>query len=199
MSGLRILITNLKLESRTGTELFVCDLARGLLEAGHRPVLYSPRLGKLAAEIRRETVPVVDDLDKLSTPPDIIHGQHANETLTALLHFPHAPALYFCHDWYSADDYPPRFPRVLRYAAADEQCYDKLVCECGVPQERARASSVSSLTSNGSVCARRSLRARAAPPCCATTRRRTSTCARRGVRAPRCDARRLRRRRRPNL
>ena len=50
MSGMRILITNLKLEGRTGTELFVCDLARGLLEAGHRPVLYSPRLGKLAAE-----------------------------------------------------------------------------------------------------------------------------------------------------
>ena len=138
MSGLRILITNLKLEGRTGTELFACDLARGLLEAGHRPVLYSPRLGKLAAEIRRETVPVVDDLDKISTPPDIIHGQHANETLTALLHFPRAPAVYFCHDWYSPEDYPPRFPRVLRYAAVDEQCYDKLVCEYGVPQERAR-------------------------------------------------------------
>src|SRR5256714_1069136 len=138
MSGLRILITNLKLEGWTGTELFARDLARGLLEAGHRPVLYSPRLGKLAAEIRRETVPVVEDLRKLSTTPDIIHGQHANETLTALLHFPRAPALYFCHDWYSGDDYPPRFPRVLRYAAADEQCYDKLVCEFGVPEERAR-------------------------------------------------------------
>src|SRR2546423_9013030 len=138
MSGLRILITNLKLEGWTGTELFARDLARGLLEAGHRPVLYSPRLGKLAAEIRRETVPVVEDLRKLSTTPDIIHGQHANETLTALLHFPRAPALYFCHDWYSGDDYPPRFPRVLRYAAADEQCYDKLVCEFGVPEERTR-------------------------------------------------------------
>src|SRR2546429_3765222 len=36
--------------------------------------------------------------------------------------------------------YPPlsRPPRVLRYAAVDEQCYDKLVCECGVPEERAR-------------------------------------------------------------
>jgi hypothetical protein len=138
MSGLRILITNFKLETWTGTELFVRDLARGLLEAGHRPILYSPRLGRLAAEIRRETIPVIDDLDKLSAAPDVIHGQHANETLTALLHFPDAPALFFCHDWYFKEDYPPRFPRLLRYVAIDDQCYDKLICEYGVPGERAR-------------------------------------------------------------
>jgi hypothetical protein len=136
MSGLRILITNLRLEGWTGTELFVRDIARGLLKAGHSPVLYSPRLGRLAAEIRKETVPVVGDLSQLSTPPDIIHGQHANETLTALLHFGNVPALYFCHDWYFPEDYPPRFPRILRYAAVDDQCYDKLVCEYGVPEER---------------------------------------------------------------
>lgn len=138
MSGLRILITNFKLEGRTGSELFVRDVALGLLEAGHRPVVYSPRLGGLASEIRRETVPVVEDLGKLSAAPDCIHGQHVNETLTALLHFPSTPAVYFCHDWYFPEDYPPRSPRVLRYAAADEQCYDKLVCERGVPEERAR-------------------------------------------------------------
>jgi hypothetical protein len=137
MSGLKVLITNLKLEGWTGTELFVRDVARGLLAAGHRPVIYSPRLGKLAAEIRKETVPVVDDLSQVASAPDIIHGQHANETLTALLHFPNTPALYFCHDWYFDEDYPPRFPRILRYVAVDDACYDKLVCECGVPEERA--------------------------------------------------------------
>lgn len=137
MSGLKVLITNLKLEGWTGTELFVRDVARGLLEAGHRPVIYSPRPGRLAAEIRKETIPVVDDLSQVSSPPDIIHGQHANETLTALLHFPNAPALYFCHDWYFDEDYPPRFPRILRYVAVDDACYDKLVFEYGVPEERA--------------------------------------------------------------
>lgn len=138
MNGLKVLITNLMLEGRTGTELFVQDLARGLLKTGHRPVLYSPRLGKLAEEIRKQTIPVVDELSQLATPPDIIHGQHVNETLTALLHFGRAPALYFCHDWYFADDYPPRFPRILRYVAVDDQCYDKLVCEYGVPEEKAQ-------------------------------------------------------------
>lgn len=135
--SLKVLITNLKVEGWTGTELFVRDVARGLLEAGHRPVIYSPRLGRLAAEIRKETVPVVDDLSQVASPPDVIHGQHANETLTALLHFPNTPALYFCHDWYFDEDYPPRFPRILRYVAVDDACYDKLVCEYGVPEERA--------------------------------------------------------------
>lgn len=137
MSGLKILITNLRLEGWTGTELFVRDIARALLKAGHHPVIYSPRLGRLAEEIRKETIPVISDLSQLSTPPNIIHCQHANETITALLHFANAPALYFCHDWYFPEDYPPRFPRILRYAAVDDQCYDKLVYECGVPPERA--------------------------------------------------------------
>ena len=136
MSGLKVLITNLRLEGWTGTELFVRDIARALLQAGHRPVIYSPRPGRLAEEIRKETIPVVSDLSQVSAPPDIIHGQHANETLTALLHFSDAPALYFCHDWYFADDRPPDFPRILRYVAVDDQCYDKLVYECGVPHER---------------------------------------------------------------
>jgi hypothetical protein len=99
-------------------------------------VLYSPRPGALAARIRRETVPVVDDLDGLSAPPDIIHGQHADETVTALLRFPHAPAVYVCHDWYFSKDAPPRFPRVLRYVAVDSACRDKLVFEHGVPEGR---------------------------------------------------------------
>ena len=137
MSGLKVLITNLKVDGWTGTELFVRDVARGLLEQGHRPVIYSPRLGRLAAETRKETIPVVDDLSQVASPPDIIHGQHANETFTALLHFPNTPALYFCHDWYFDEDYPPRFPRILRYVAVDDACYDKLVCEYAVPEERA--------------------------------------------------------------
>ncbi|HKV37365.1 MAG TPA: glycosyltransferase family 4 protein [Pyrinomonadaceae bacterium] len=136
MTSLRILITNLRVEGWTGTELFVRDIARGLMRAGHSPVIYSPRLGPLAAEIRKETIPVIDDLAQLSAPPDVIHGQHVNETLTALLHFQNTPALYFCHDWYFPEDCPPCFPRILRYATVDDQCYDKLVWECGVPEER---------------------------------------------------------------
>ena len=133
---MRVLITNLNLEGWTGTELFVRDVARALLAKGHSPIVYSPRLGRLAAEIRDETIPVVDDLSQVATPPDVIHGQHVNETITALLHFHNVPAIYVCHDWYFKDDHPPRFPRILRYVAVDDQCYDKLIYECGVPEDK---------------------------------------------------------------
>jgi|SRR5687767_1977425 len=136
MNNLTVLLTNLRLEDRTGTELYVRDLAYGLLAMGHRPVVYSPRLGKLAQEIRAETIPVVDDLNQLSVVPDIIHGHHSNETLTALLHFPNVPGIFFSHDWYFSEDFPPKFPRILRYVAVDQPCLDKLVCEYGVPEDR---------------------------------------------------------------
>lgn len=134
--SLTVLLTNLRLEDRTGTELYVRDIALGLLAKGHRPVVYSPRLGNLAREIRAETIPVVDDLNSLAVTPDIIHGHHSNETLTALLHFPNVPAIFFSHDWYFAEDFPPQFPRILRYVAVDQPCFDKLVCEYGVPEAR---------------------------------------------------------------
>lgn len=136
MTSLTVLLTNLRLEGGTGTELYVRDIAYGLLAKGHRPVIYSPRLGKLAQQIRAETVPVIDDLNRLSAVPDIIHGHHSNETLSALLHFPNVPAIFFLHDWYFAEDFPPNFPRILRYVAVDQPCFDKLVCESGVPEER---------------------------------------------------------------
>ena len=60
--GLRVLVTNRVLANRTGTELYVRDLALGLLRRGHHPVAYSPLLGKVAEELRAASVPVVDDL-----------------------------------------------------------------------------------------------------------------------------------------
>lgn len=135
---LRVLITNYALEERAGTELYVRDLATGLLRRGHAPVVYTTRAGEAAAALRRETVPVVTDLRQLGSPPDIIHGQHHAETMTALLHFPSTPALFVCHGWLAWEETPPRFPRVLRYVAVDETCRDRLVCEHGVPEPLVR-------------------------------------------------------------
>ena len=138
MGGMKVLITNFRLAARTGTELYVRDLALRLLERGHTPIVYSPVLGELAREVRRESVPVVSDLAAVSSPPDVIHGQQKRETMVAMLHFAGVPAVYFCHDWFSPADAPPRFPRLLRYVAVDRACRDKLVLEHAVPEERVR-------------------------------------------------------------
>ena len=76
MRALRVLITNHFLRGRTGSELYVCELATSLLRRGHTPIVYSPQLGPTAHELREATVPVVDNLDAISSPPDLIHGQH---------------------------------------------------------------------------------------------------------------------------
>lgn len=136
MRGLSILITNNTLAHRCGTELYVRDLASELLRLGHRPVAYSRTLGPVAEDLRRSTVSVIDDLGQLSEPPDIIHGQHNLETMTALLHFPATPALFVCHGSLPWEEAPPPSPRILRYVAVDEACRDRLFAQHSVPHDR---------------------------------------------------------------
>ena len=124
--------------SRTGTEVNVRDIAVGLLRRGHQPVVYSPDLGEMAAEIRAATVPVVDDLAAVAAVPEVIHGHHHTVTLEALLRFPGVPAIYFVHDWSAWHDAPLRFPRVALYAPVDATNADRLVLEGGIPPERTR-------------------------------------------------------------
>ena len=136
MRGLRILITNHFLRGRTGSELYVCELATNLLRRGYSPIVYSPQLGHTARELRETTVPVVDNLDAIGSAPDLIHGQHHVETMSALLRFPNTPAVFFCHGWLPWEETPPRHPRILRYVAVDDTCLDRLVAESGIPEER---------------------------------------------------------------
>lgn len=135
---MKILITNYTLATRSGTETYVRDLALGLLARGHSPIVYSPHDGPIARELRALTIPVVDDLAKISGSVDVIHGHHRHETLTALLHFPGVPAVFFVHDWHAWQDEPPSFPRILRYVAVDETRRDRLILENGIDPELVR-------------------------------------------------------------
>lgn len=133
---LRVLITNRTLATRTGTELYVRDLAVVLAARGHAPIVYAPRLGDVAREIRAQTIPVTDDLRTIAEPPDVIHGHHSLELLAALLAFPGVPAVAVCHSWIGWADAPLAFPRVRRYVAVDDTCRDRLRFEHGIPDAR---------------------------------------------------------------
>jgi hypothetical protein len=133
---LRVLITNRTLATRTGTELYVRDLALELAARGHAPVVYTPSPGGVAREIRAKTIPVTDNLLTIAEPPDVIHGHHALETLAALLAFPGVPAVAYCHSWVGWADAPLPSPRVLRYVAVDDTCGDRLRFEQGIPAEQ---------------------------------------------------------------
>lgn len=135
---LRILFTNITLASRTGTEVYIKEAAAGLLRRGHTSVVYSPDLGEIADEIRTASVPVVDDLSRLGAPPDIIHGHHHQQTMTALLHFPGVPGILVTHDWMAWHDAPPVFPRIRRHVAVDETNRDRILFEHGIAEDRVR-------------------------------------------------------------
>jgi hypothetical protein len=134
----RVLITNKSLALRGGTQLYVRDLALGLLARGHTPIVYSLELGEAARDLHAATVPVVDDLSALGAPPDVVHGHGSLETMAALLRFPSVPGVFVCHGWWSWYAAPPVFPRLLRYVAVDETCRDRLLLRSGIPEARIR-------------------------------------------------------------
>jgi hypothetical protein len=133
---MRVLLTNNALDARAGSELYVRDVAIELMRRGHRPIAYSTKLGTVADELRGATVPVIQSLEALCETPDVIHGHHHYETLSAMMRFPETPAISYCHGWTPWQETPLRFPRILRYVAVDELCRERLIIEGGIDPGR---------------------------------------------------------------
>jgi GT2 family glycosyltransferase/ubiquinone/menaquinone biosynthesis C-methylase UbiE/glycosyltransferase involved in cell wall biosynthesis len=135
-AGLRILLTNTKIADYSGSELYIRDVALALLRRGHTPVVYSPRLGALAQELQDANIPVVNDLHALRMTPDLIHGQHHLECMTALAYWPGVPVVYFCHGTLPWEEVPPHHPRILHYVTVSEYVQRWLRDEHGIPEAR---------------------------------------------------------------
>lgn len=134
---MNVLITNICLNGRTGTELYVRDLALELKRCGHNPVVYTPAKGIVAEEIRSGGVVVTDRLAGLDFRPDIIHGHHRDETMAALLAFPGVPGIFICHDAVAWHDQAPLFPRIHTYLAVSYFLRERLIRD-GVPEHKTR-------------------------------------------------------------
>ena len=131
-AGLRVLITNNTLDARAGSEIYVRDLAVGLMRRGHWPVVYSSVLGAVAEDLRRASVPVVDGLSAVGVTPDVIHGQHHMDAMCAMLRFPEVPAVFMCHGWQPWEEAPPVFPSIRRYIAVDDLCRERIVTTAAI-------------------------------------------------------------------
>lgn len=131
-----ILITNIRLANRGGSEVAVRDLARGLLRRGHRPIVYSPLLGDMAKELASQGVATINDLRNLAETPDLIHAQHAVPAAEALIRYPFTPAIFVCHSFSKWVEAPVFFPQIGAYVAVDEACRDRLVHVSGIESSR---------------------------------------------------------------
>ena len=133
---LTVLITNIAFAFRSGTEIVVDQIARGLNARGHRPIVFAPYVGgTLAAGLRLIGIAVVDRLSEVGGTPDIIHGQHNVTTVMAMAAFPRTPALFSCHDFDAPKDRAPVVPRIRRYLAVDDCCRERLERD-GAPADR---------------------------------------------------------------
>jgi len=118
---MKILMTNNNLLMRSGSELYVKEVAEELIRRGHIVAAYSTHVvGELGKLMNQFGIQTTDDLAELSWTPDIIHGQHHLETMTALAYFPNVPAIYICHGWKPWQEAPPLHPRIIEYAAVDK-------------------------------------------------------------------------------
>ncbi len=129
--NLTVLITNIVLEGRTGTEIVTRDLALGLARLGHRPIIYTQTAGPIADELRRAGISVTTSIASITEPIDIIHGQHNPVAAVAVARFPNVPAIFMAHDYMAWHDAPPRLPSISRYLAVDETVAGRLVTELG--------------------------------------------------------------------
>lgn len=136
MRTLTILFTNVTLAGRSGTEVYIKEAVRELVARGHRPIVYSPNCGAMAAEIRALSVPVVSDIAAMREAPDVIHAHHAHQAVTALLAFPGTPAIFVVHDWVAWHDRPPALSGINRYVAVDSTVRDRLTIEAGIGPDR---------------------------------------------------------------
>jgi hypothetical protein len=131
---MNILFTNLILKNYSGTEVYIRDLAILFHKRGIFVEVYSPELGELAEEIRKEGINVTDSPENLKFIPDIIHGHHFIPTLDVMLRFTNVPVIYFLHDRTFHPDTPPLHSRIIKYVAVDYNCLDRLVSDNGIAE-----------------------------------------------------------------
>lgn len=134
---MKILIANVCLGGRTGSEVHTKDLALALQRRGHRCAIFVRVLKEDldVASLRAAGVIVTDNLRNLNGVPDVIHGHHLLQTVQACLAFPQTPAIQVCHDATSRRDRAGSSPWIQKWAAVDAFCQERYIRETGLKSE----------------------------------------------------------------
>lgn len=134
---MKILITNVCIGGRTGSEVHTKDLALALQHRGHQCAIFVRFLKEDldVASLRAAGVMVTDNLRNLNWVPDVIHGHHLLQTVQACLAFPSAPAIQVCHDATNRRDRAGSSPCIQKWAAVDTFCQERYIRETGLQPE----------------------------------------------------------------
>jgi hypothetical protein len=132
----RILFSNFTLAGRSGTEVFLWDLAGGLQARGWECGLYTPRPGRLAEAFRQRNIPVWHNLEAITMQPEVLHCQHTMESLALRERFPGTPALFMVHDGRSWHDTTPGLTGWSALVAIDDFCRERIMRETGLREHQ---------------------------------------------------------------
>jgi len=122
----RVLLVNIELVRRSGTEVVCCETARGLRRRGHDVAIYIQHEGPPAKELRAEGFHVTTDLSSITQAPDVIQANQTFPLVEAIGRFPMTPAMSICHDatvWFNE---PLDLPAIRRHVAVDFACRDRI-------------------------------------------------------------------------
>jgi hypothetical protein len=119
---MKILITNVWLNERGGTEIYVRWLAIALAGLGHEVTCFTPNVGVVSEEIERAGIRVVSDVATLRGDRfDLIHAHHRTPSLMVREAFPNTPMLFLAHGTEPEEEQPPtRELGDVRYFAVSE-------------------------------------------------------------------------------
>jgi hypothetical protein len=117
----KLLITCPSLTDRTGLEIFVSEIARGLVGRGWEVTVFAPTLGELARRAAAQGVKVVDDISRAQRP-DVIHGTFYFESILACLALTNTPLLYQTHAAQIWMSLPPKIANLRTILAVDDAC-----------------------------------------------------------------------------
>jgi hypothetical protein len=126
---LKILITNHALRDYTGSDIFTYVIADFLTRKGHTVTAYSKYLGKVAADLTRLDVRIVDDLSEISKERfDIAHVHHNINALEIRYYFSKIPMVFLSHGVLPTLEKPPYININLNhFLAVSEEVRDHLV------------------------------------------------------------------------
>lgn len=130
-----ILITNIALDARTGTEILTRDLAVEMRRRGHECVIYTHAKGMIADWLADNGFYVTDSIASVAGPFDVIHGHHSTVAGIAAIRFPNVPAIFVCHDFTAWHDAPPKLRNFTHFVAIGPTSAQRLA-QNGVPPER---------------------------------------------------------------
>ncbi|MGH7914846.1 MAG: glycosyltransferase [Candidatus Binataceae bacterium] len=130
MKPRHLLLTCPSFAEKTGTELYVAEVAGYFAARGWKVSILTSNPGQLAMDFVSRGVNVCNDVEKLDYP-DIIHGNAYFESLVACLKFRHAPLLFVAHNAQWWPQYAPKVPNLQKLVTVDYACRTALILEAG--------------------------------------------------------------------